>query len=91
MPPGPSRTGRKGYGSMAKLAFMAARISDSLADMRQENVLFIDAVAQGGMLFVKSIQEGVLRPALKLERVNGVPDWRICRKGHYEMRHLADL
>lgn len=65
---------------MAKLAFMAVRISDSLADIRQENVLFIDAVAQGGMLLVKSTQEGVLRLALKLERANGVPDWRICRK-----------
>ena len=70
---------------------MAGRISDSLADMRQENVLFIDAVAQDGMLFVKSIQEGALRLASKLERVNAVPDWRICKMGHYEMRHLVDV
>jgi hypothetical protein len=40
---------------------MAARISDSLADMRQVNVLFIDAVAQDWMLFAKSIQEGISR------------------------------
>jgi len=46
---------------MAQLAFMAVRTSGWLADMRQENVLFIDAVAQDGRLFAKSIQEGVLR------------------------------
>jgi hypothetical protein len=46
---------------MAKLAFRAARISDSLADMRQVNVLLIDAVAQDGMLFAKSIQEAIVR------------------------------
>jgi hypothetical protein len=40
---------------------MAARISDSLADMRQVNVLFIDAVEQDWMLFAKSIQEGMSR------------------------------
>jgi hypothetical protein len=91
MPLGPSRTGRKGYGSMAKLAFMAGRISDSLADIRQENVLFIDAVAQDGMLFAKSIQEGALRWASKLERANAVPDWRICKMGYHEMRRLVDV
>jgi len=57
---------------------MAARISDSLADMRQVNVLFIDAVAQDWMLFAKSIQEGISRYASKIGRVDAVPDSKIC-------------
>jgi hypothetical protein len=48
---------------MAIAAFMPARRSDELADMRQENVLFGDgeSVAQDGVFFAKSIQEGVAR------------------------------
>jgi len=40
---------------------IAARRSDELADLRHENVLFADAVAQDCMLFAKCIQEGVSR------------------------------
>lgn len=52
-------TGRKGYSSIANPAGIAATSSDELADLRHENVLFADAVAQAFMLFAKSIQEGV--------------------------------
>ena len=56
---------------------MAARISDELADMRQENVSFGVAVAQDGTLVAKSIQEGRLRFASKQLRVDAVPDSKI--------------
>ena len=78
MPPGPSRTGTKGEVSIAKLGIMAARISDELADMRQANVSSGDAVAQDGTLVAKSIQEGRLRFASKLLRMDAVPDSKIC-------------
>jgi hypothetical protein len=62
---------------MAKLAFKAARISASLADMRQESVSFGNAVEQGGTLFAKSIQDGRSRFASKLELLDAVPDSKI--------------
>jgi len=43
---------------MAKVAFMAARRSGSLTDLRQAKVLFGDAVAQACVLFAKSAQAG---------------------------------
>ena len=52
-------TGWKGNSSRANPAGIAATISDELADLRHENVLFGDAVAQAFMLFAKSIQEGI--------------------------------
>jgi len=63
IPPGPSRTGRnwKGNNPVEMVAFMPVRISEALADMRQGNVLFGDAVesvAQACVLFAKSTQEG---------------------------------
>ena len=60
MPLDPSKTGRKAYGSRAIEAFMLARISDELAEVRQENVRFGGAVAHG-VFFTKSLQEGVPR------------------------------
>jgi hypothetical protein len=91
MPPGPSKTGKKGNGWMTKLAFRAARISDSLAERRQANVSFGDAVEQDGTLFAKTIQEGRSRYASKLLRVDAVPDWKICEICCYENRHLLDI
>ena len=61
MPSGPSRTGRKGNGSMAIAAFKLAWRSDESAEMRQGNVWFGEALAQDCVLFAKSIQEGVPR------------------------------
>jgi hypothetical protein len=62
---------------------MAARRSEELADIRQENVSFADVVAQDGMAWTNSIQEGVPREALKLETEDAVPDSKIC-----DMRHI---
>jgi len=90
IPPGPSRAGRKGKGSIAKLGLMAATMSDSLADMRQANVLSGDAVTQDGTLAAKSIQEEKFRLALKLTRTNAVPDSKICEMCHSETRYLID-
>ena len=57
---------------------MAATRSEELADMRQENESFADVVAQDGMAWTKSIQEGVSREASKLKTADAVPDSRIC-------------
>jgi hypothetical protein len=65
---------------MAKLAFKAARMSASLADIRQESVSFGDAVEQDGTLFAKSIQEERSRFASKLELLDAVPDSKIYEK-----------
>ena len=70
---------------------MAATISDELAVIRQENVLFGVAVAQDGTLFAKSIQEGRLRFASKLLRVDAVPDSKICEMDRYDIRNLVDI
>jgi hypothetical protein len=51
-------------------------------------VSFEVAVAQAGTLFAKSIQEGRLRSASKLLRVDAVPDSRIC---HYEIKPPLDV
>jgi len=69
---------------------MAATISDSLADIRQANVLSGDAVVQDGTLAAKSIQEGRFRLASKLLRRDAVPDSKICEMRHYETRYLID-
>ena len=69
---------------------MAARISDELADMRQANVSSGDAVAQDGTLVAKSIQEGRLRFASKLLRMDAVPDSKICKMYYYETSCLSD-
>ena len=61
MPPGPSRTGTKGYNPPAKVAFMPAMKSDLLADMRQVNVSFGVAIAKGDKFFAKSVHERVER------------------------------
>ena len=61
MPSGPSRVGRKAYGSMAIDAFRLALRSDELAAMRQGNVWFGEAVAQDWVFLAKSIQEEVPR------------------------------
>ena len=61
---------------------MAATRVEELADMRQENVSFADVVAQDGMAWTKSIQEGVPREASKLGTADAVPDSKI-----YVMRH----
>ena len=70
---------------------MAATISDELAAIRQENVSFGGAVAQDGTLFAKSIQEGRLRFASKLLRVDAVPDSKICEMCRYEIGNLVDM
>ena len=75
---------------MAKLGSMAATISDELADMRQGNVSSGDAVAQDGTLIAKSIQEGRLRIASKLLKVDAVPDSKICKMCYYETGCLVD-
>jgi len=81
----------KGDGSMAKLAFKAARISASLADMRQESVSFGNAVEQDGTLFAKSIHDGRSRFASKLKLLDAVPDSKIYEMCHDEMGHLVDV
>jgi len=81
----------KGNNSIAKLAFKAPRISASLADIRQESVLFGDAVEQDGTLFAKSIQEGRSRFASKLGLLEAVPDSKIYETRHDEIGHLVDV
>ena len=61
MPPGPSRTGKKGNDPSARVAFIPAMRSDLLADMRQANVSFGAAVAQEDTFFAKSVHERVER------------------------------
>ena len=61
MPPGPSRTGRKAYGSMVVDSIRLALRSDESAEMRQGNVSFGEAVAQDWVFLTKSLQKGVPR------------------------------
>jgi hypothetical protein len=51
----------KGKDPLAKVEFMAARISNLLADMRQANVSFDAAVAQEDTFFAKSVHSRVER------------------------------
>jgi len=56
--------------------------------MRQENVSFADVVAQDGMAWTKSIQEGVSREASKLKTANAVPDSKIAARATVEKSSL---
>jgi len=66
---------------------MAVARSDEViwADLRHEIVLSGEAVAHGVLLRKRS-QECAPREALKMERVDAVPDWNICEILSSEMK-----
>jgi hypothetical protein len=87
MPPGPSRAGRKAYGSTAIEAFRLALRSDESAEMRQGNVSFGEAVAQDWVFLTRASKKEFHGNHQRWERWNSSQNGKSTRMFHHEMSH----